>query len=89
MAADPAVIVAGAPFVLVTEPRQAPAFLVAGGRQGPPGRPGVGSGGVTYIQDHEPAGAAEQETWWNPLTLQLMVFHNNRFEPVSPDGGYF
>lgn len=46
MAADPAVVVAGVPFVLVTEPRQAPAFLVAGGRQGPPGPPGVDGAAV-------------------------------------------
>lgn len=59
------------------------------GEQGPPGRDGVGAGGITYIQDHEPASAAESETWWNPLTLQLKVFHLGAFEPVSPDGGHF
>ena len=52
------------------------------------GKPGGGSG-VSYILDHEPVGAQESETWWNPLTLQLKVYHNNEFEPVSPDGGHF
>lgn len=46
-------------------------------------------GGITYVQDHEPVGATESETWWNQLTLQLKVYHNNEFEPVSPDGGHF
>lgn len=63
--------------------------VIVAGEQGPPGRNGVGAGGISYIQDHEPVGAAESETWWNPLTLQLKVFHDNEFEPVSPDGGYF
>lgn len=63
--------------------------LVTIGEQGPPGRNGVGAGGISYIQDHEPIGASESETWWNPLTLQLKVFHDNQFEPVSPDGGHF
>ena len=66
--------------------------LVEQGGQGPPGPPGVpgpAGGGITYAQDHEPVGATESETWWNPLTLQLKVYHNNEFEPVSPDGGHF
>ena len=89
MAAAPDVIVAGQPFVLVHEPVAAPAIVVAAGTQGPPGRNGVGAGGITYVQDHEPVGATESETWWNPLTLQLKVYHSNQFEPVSPDGGHF
>jgi hypothetical protein len=89
MAVAPDVIVAGQPFVLVVEPAAAPALVVAAGTQGPPGRNGVGAGGITYVQDYEPAAAAESETWWNPLTLQLKVYHNNEFEPVSPDGGHF
>lgn len=60
--------------------------VVGAGIRGPRG---VGAGGITYIQDHEPVGAQESETWWNPLTLQLKVRHNNEFEPVSPDGGHF
>ena len=63
--------------------------VVAAGMRGAPGRDGVGAGGITYVQDHEPVGATESETWWNPLTLQLKVYHNNGFEPVSPDGGHF
>ncbi|MGE8501696.1 MAG: hypothetical protein ACN6P1_05600 [Pseudomonas sp.] len=89
MAVAPDVLVLGEPFVLLVEPAAAPAVVVAAGTQGPPGRDGVGAGGITYIQDHRPVGASESETWWNPLTLQLKVFHNNDFEPVSPDGGHF
>lgn len=85
----PRAMVAVEAFALVVEPEQAPAVLVAAGEQGPPGRNGVGAGGISYIQDHEPIGASESETWWNPLTLQLKVFHDNQFEPVSPDGGHF
>lgn len=62
--------------------------VIAAGLRGAPGRNGVGAG-ITYVQDHEPTGATESETWWNPLTLQLKVYHNNEFEPVSPDGGHF
>jgi hypothetical protein len=36
----PAVVVAGQPFVVVVEPRQAPAIVVAAGGQGPAGPPG-------------------------------------------------
>lgn len=70
---------------------QPEARLVTQGEQGPPGPPGAPGGGtgVSYILDHEPTGAQENETWWNPLTLQMKVFHENRFEPVSPDGGHF
>lgn len=89
MAAAPDVLVLGQPFVLVREPVAAPAIVVVAGTQGPPGRNGVGAGGITYIQDHPPTGATESETWWNPLTLQLKVYHENEFEPVSPDGGHF
>lgn len=73
--------------LVVLEHEQVTATTV--GEQGPPGRDGVGAGGITYIQDYEPAGAQESETWWNPLTFQLKVFHDNAFEPVSPDGGHF
>lgn len=89
MADAPTVLVDTAPFVLVVEPQQVAAVVVASGEQGPPGRDGVGAGGITYVQDHEPVGAKESETWWNPLTLQLKVFHDDSFEPVSPDGGHF
>lgn len=89
MAAAPDVLVLGQPFVLVLEPVAAPAIVIAAGTQGPPGRNGVGAGGITYIQDHPPTGATESETWWNPLTQQLKVYHDNEFEPVSPDGGHF
>lgn len=89
MADAPLVIVDSVPFVLVVEPQQVAAVFVASGEQGPPGRDGVGAGGITYVQDYEPTGASESETWWNPLTLQLKVFHNQAFEPVSPDGGHF
>ena len=85
----PSVVVAVQPHVVVVDPHQPPAIVVAAGNQGPPGRNGVGAGGITYVQDHEPTGASESETWWNPLTLQLKVYHNNEFEPVSPDGGHF
>ncbi|MBV2205890.1 MAG: hypothetical protein KUL87_10745 [Pseudomonas sp.] len=87
---DPEVLVieAGAEYAVGLEP-DAETVVVMAGEQGPPGRNGVGAGGISYIQDHEPLGASESETWWNPLTLQLKVYHENRFEPVSPDGGHF
>ncbi|TLX65060.1 hypothetical protein DN820_01735 [Stutzerimonas nosocomialis] len=51
---DRPVIIAGQPFVLVVEPRQAPVTVIAGGRQGPPGPPGKnapGSDGAPVISD--------------------------------------
>ena len=69
--------------------QKTPRAVIAAGLRGAPGRNGVGAGGITYVQDHEPTGATESETWWNPLTLQLKVYHSNQFEPVSPDGGHF
>ena len=69
--------------------QKTPRAVISAGLRGAPGRDGVGAGGITYVQDHEPTGATESETWWNPLTLQLKVYHNNEFEPVSPDGGHF
>lgn len=87
-AAVPVVIEADAEYAVTHE--MAPEVrLISSGDQGPPGPPGAGAGGITYVQDHEPVGATESETWWNPLTLQLKVYHNNEFEPVSPDGGHF
>ena len=69
--------------------QKTPRAVIAAGLRGAPGRNGVGAGGITYVQDHEPTGATESETRWNPLTLQLKVYHSNQFEPVSPDGGHF
>lgn len=63
--------------------------VVLAGVRGRPGKNGEGAGGVTYIQDSAPQGAVENETWYNPVTLQLKVFHNGSFQPVSPDGGHF
>lgn len=87
---DPEILIieAGSEYAVGLEP-DAETVVVTSGEQGPPGRNGVGAGGISYIQDHEPVGASESETWWNPLTLQLKVYHENRFEPVSPDGGHF
>lgn len=73
----------------VTQTAQPQTGVVAAGIMGRPGRNGVGAGGISYIQDTVPVGAVESETWYNPLTLQLKVFHDGAFEPVSPDGGYF
>jgi hypothetical protein len=41
MADAPTVLVDTAPFVLVVEPRQVAAVVVASGEQGPPGRNGL------------------------------------------------
>ena len=38
---DPSVLLATEPFVLVVEPRQPPAIVLAAGDQGPPGPSGV------------------------------------------------
>lgn len=87
----PRAMVAVEVFALVVEPEQAPAVLVATGEQGPvgpPGPPGGGSG-VTYMQDFPPTSALEQQTWYNPLTLQLQVYTAYGWRPVSPDGGNF
>lgn len=87
----PVPLVATEVFALVIEPEQAPAILVATGDQGPPGPPGPpgGGSGVTYMQDYQPASAIEQQTWYNPLTLQLQVYTAVGWQPVSPDGGNF
>lgn len=45
--------------------------------------------GVTYVQDSLPSNPLDQESWYNPLTLQLKVFNNGAWRPVSPDGGHF
>lgn len=66
-----------------------PVLNVTVAARGPTGRPGAGGGAVTYIQDSAPLTAIEQETWWNPLTLQLKVWHDFAWQPVAPDGGYF
>ena len=58
------------------------------GDPGPPGAPGSGSG-VSYSQDHPPTNPLENETWYNPLTLQLQVYTAAGWRPVSPDGGHF
>lgn len=73
----------------VSVQQKTPYSVVMAGLRGIPGRDGVGAGGISYILDHEPALAQESETWWNPLTLQLKVYHDGFFEPVSPDGGHF
>jgi hypothetical protein len=88
MTCAPVVVIQRESPVVVIQ-RGSPVVVHVAGEQGPPGPPGVGAGGITYVQDYEPVGAIEKETWWNPLTLQLKVYHNNEFEPVSPDGGHF
>lgn len=87
----PRVLVTAEAFALVVEPEQAPVRLVALGGQGDPGPPGPpgGGSGVTYMQDYPPATALEQQTWYNPLTLQLQVYTAAGWQPVSPDGGFF
>lgn len=75
--------------VSVVVPVDRPVAVLIPAQPGPQGRPGVGAGGVSFIQDSPPSGAQEGQTWWNPLTLQLKVYHEDQFEPVSPDGGYF
>ena len=47
------VIVAGQPFVLVVEPRAAPAVVVAAGNQGPPGPAGQGLAEISPDQDNQ------------------------------------
>ena len=64
----------------------APQIEVAIGAPGAKGDPGES---ITYISDAQPANGQEKETWYNPLTLQLKVFHNGAWRPVSPDGGHF
>jgi hypothetical protein len=49
----------------------------------------LAASGVTYVQDSTPASAGEKQTWYNPLTLQLQVYNDAAWRPVSPDGGYF
>ena len=87
----PRALVVAQAFALVVEPEQAPALLTATGEQGPAGPPGPpgGGSGVTYLQDFAPANALEQQTWYNPLTLQLQVYTAAGWRPVSPDGGHF
>lgn len=81
------VVVAERDPQLVRAEQEAPRVVLAGVR-GRPGRDATGSG-VTYTQDSEPRNAQENESWYNPLTLQLKVFHSGAWRPVSPDGGYF
>ncbi len=61
----PAVVMAGQPFVVVVAPHQAPALVVAAGRQGPAGRPGI-NGGETYPH-HQVIPA---DVWTIPHNLQ-------------------
>jgi len=61
----PAVVVGGQPFVVVVEPRQAPAVVVAGGRQGPAGRPGLNGGETFQFEQADPAAV-----WTVPHNLQ-------------------
>ncbi|CAN7657702.1 hypothetical protein LJR232_004970 [Aquipseudomonas alcaligenes] len=49
MADNPAAVVMAQPVVIVTEPRRAPAAVVATGPQGPAGAPGSGQPG-DYFQ---------------------------------------
>lgn len=88
------VLVTAEAFAIVVEPEHAPAVLVAAGEQGPPGPQGTpgapgGGSGVTYLQDFPPPAPLQNETWYNPLTLQLQVYTAAGWQPVSPDGGYF
>lgn len=78
------------PRVLQATQLTTPVIVSAGipGIPGPPGPPGGGSG-VTYVQDFAPANPLEQQTWYNPLTLQLKVYSSAAWRPVSPDGGHF
>lgn len=79
------------PLVLAGMPQSSRRVISAGqlGLPGPPGPPGSGSG-VSYMQDHPPLNPLEQETWYNPLTLQLKVYTTAAgWQPVSPDGGHF
>lgn len=49
----PAVVVAGEPFVVVAQPRAAPAVVVAPGTQGPPGRNGVDGATLSPDADNQ------------------------------------
>jgi hypothetical protein len=65
--------------------------VIMAGLRGPaggPGPPGSGSG-VSYMHDHPPSNPLDQQTWYNPLTLQLKVAEGGAWHPVSPDGGHF
>lgn len=83
----PRVILVQQPATQLVAAQPAPRVVLAGVR-GRPGRDGLGSG-VTYTQDSEPQNAAEKESWYNPLTLQMKVYHDGAWRPVSPDGGHF
>jgi hypothetical protein len=82
MADNPAAVAVAQPVVIVTEPRRAPAAVVATGPQGPSGRDGA-PGGTTFQWDQEIALAV----WTVPHNLQrfpsvTVVDHlGNRVEP--------
>lgn len=82
MADTPPAVVVAQPVVIVTEPRRAPAAVVATGPQGPSGRDGA-PGGTTFQWDQEIALAV----WTVPHNLQrfpsvTVVDHlGNRVEP--------
>lgn len=84
--AAPVVIGAEGPQVIAVG-RNSMQVVVAGIR-GRPGKDSVGSG-VTYVQDFEPVGALDKESWYNPLTFQMKVYSDGAWRPVAPDGGYF
>lgn len=66
-------------------------FVVESGFQGPPGPPtsALHKSGVSFAQDTQPSDPEEDNTWWNPLTRQLKVYHNGAWRSVAPDGGHF
>jgi hypothetical protein len=81
-------------FVVVRAlPEPVPVLIASGipGLRGAPGLPGPpgGGSGVTYVQDFAPPNPLDQQTWYNPLTLQLKVYTSAAWRPVSPDGGHF
>lgn len=86
--------VTAAPIVISAEGPQVIAVgqntvrVMVAGIRGRPGKDSLGSG-VTYVQDFEPSGALDKESWYNPLTFQLKVYNDGAWRPVAPDGGYF
>ena len=58
------------------------------GKPGPPGPPSGGSG-VTFILDYAPPNPAPNNTWWNPLTKSLRIYHAGGWQSLNLDGAYF
>lgn len=69
-----------------------PNMVVSPSTPGPAGTNGVDgadSGSATYISENEPIGAVDRETWFNPTTHAWRVRHNDTWQPLYADGGFF